>query len=431
MRVIRLEAENVKKIRAIDITPHGDMVMISGANGQGKSSTLDALWMAIAGKRAAPERPVRKGAEKAKIQVTLGSKGTVDLIVQRTFTANGTMTLDVLDEAGKKFSKPQEVLDSIFGTLTFDPLRFIRMDLKTQISELRNMVPLGVDVDALNAANKADYDARTEIKKDARRYQSEADAIVVQAGVPAEAVDTKELRAKLNAAGETNERASRMQRDLDQCAQAAANANARAVAARKEIAKLEKEIAAARKTLAECVKQEEEYSVKADGITVPDMVSIGELTQALEQAELGNRELEKSQRRKALLTKAQDAERRANDLTRAMEEREEQKRDALAAAPIPIAGLTFDESMILYNGIPLAQVSTAEQIRVSVGLAMADNPELRILRIMEGSLLDQGNLDLIAEMAGERDYQVWIECVDKTGKLGIVIEDGRVVADNE
>ena len=431
MRVIRLEAENVKKIRAIDVSPHGDMVMVSGANGQGKSSLLDALWMCIAGKKAAPDRPVRKGAEKAKIQVTLGDKGIADLTVARTFTSSGTMTLDVYDEHGKKFGRPQEVLDALFGVLTFDPLKFIRMDLKEQISELRNMIPLGVDVDALNAANKADYDARTEIKKEARRYQGEADAIVVQPGTPAALVDTKELRAKLNAAGETNEQAAKLQREKDSASDKAAGALVRSVTARKEIAKLEKELATARKTLAEAVKAEEEWAEIAAAIVVPESVSIGELTQQLEQAELGNREMEKRERRQKLVAAAQDAERRAATLTRKMEEREEQKRDALATAPIPISALTFDESVILFNGIPLAQASTAEQIRVSVGLAMASNPELRILRIMEGSLLDAGNLELIAEMAGERDYQVWIECVDSSGKLGIVIEDGRVVANNE
>ncbi len=36
------------------------------------------------------------------------------------------------------------------------------------------------------------------------------------------------------------------------------------------------------------------------------------------------------------------------------------------------------------------------------------------------------SLALIAEMAKERDYQVWMERVDDTGRVGIVIEDGHV-----
>jgi hypothetical protein len=49
-----------------------------------------------------------------------------------------------------------------------------------------------------------------------------------------------------------------------------------------------------------------------------------------------------------------------------------------------------------------------------------------VLRIREGSLLDSGSLALIAGMADENDYQVWIETVDDTGTVGIMMEDGMV-----
>ena len=62
--------------------------------------------------------------------------------------------------------------------------------------------------------------------------------------------------------------------------------------------------------------------------------------------------------------------------------------------------------------------------------AMAGNPKLRIIRITDGSLLDAKNLEIVREMAGSRDFQVWIERVDESGKVGIYLEDGAVVADN-
>ena len=33
--------------------------------------------------------------------------------------------------------------------------------------------------------------------------------------------------------------------------------------------------------------------------------------------------------------------------------------------------------------------------------------------------------------AAEKDYQIWLERVDSSGKVGIVLEDGSVVADNQ
>jgi hypothetical protein len=57
---------------------------------------------------------------------------------------------------------------------------------------------------------------------------------------------------------------------------------------------------------------------------------------------------------------------------------------------------------------------------------MAANPELRIIRSYDGGLLDSKSLGVIAAMACSRGYQVWLESVDESGKIGFVIEDGEV-----
>jgi len=44
--------------------------------------------------------------------------------------------------------------------------------------------------------------------------------------------------------------------------------------------------------------------------------------------------------------------------------------------------------------------------------------------------LDSKSMEIIEEMAGSGGYQVWVEVVDETGKVGIVIEDGSVQVDN-
>ena len=64
-------------------------------------------------------------------------------------------------------------------------------------------------------------------------------------------------------------------------------------------------------------------------------------------------------------------------------------------------------------------------------MAMALNPELRVIRILDGSLLDRDNLALIAEAAAEHDYQVWIERVSDDSPTAVVIEDGEVVEGGE
>jgi hypothetical protein len=62
-------------------------------------------------------------------------------------------------------------------------------------------------------------------------------------------------------------------------------------------------------------------------------------------------------------------------------------------------------------------------------MALAMNPDLRVILIRDGSLLDAENLAVIEEMAAERDAQIWIERVSDDRSVGIVIEDGALVDD--
>jgi hypothetical protein len=63
-----------------------------------------------------------------------------------------------------------------------------------------------------------------------------------------------------------------------------------------------------------------------------------------------------------------------------------------------------------------------------MAIAMAGNPKLRVIRIKEGSLLDDDTLKVIADMAQERDYQLWVERIRSDDPMAVVMEDGEVRA---
>ena len=110
---------------------------------------------------------------------------------------------------------------------------------------------------------------------------------------------------------------------------------------------------------------------------------------------------------------------------------DQEKVDALAKCKFPIDELGFSDDGITYKGIPFSQCSSGERLRVSVAISMAMNPKLRVIRITDGSLIDKKNMAAITAMCKEKDYQVWCEVVNESGKVGIVIENGEVVAVNE
>ena len=122
-RIISLTAENVKRLQAVHIMParKPGLVLIGGRNGQGKSSTLDAIAMALGSASEVPARPIRQGETHAQIVLE-----TEDLVVTRDFTASGSV-LTVANREGLKASAPQTILDRLTGKLTFDPVAFMRL----------------------------------------------------------------------------------------------------------------------------------------------------------------------------------------------------------------------------------------------------------------------------------------------------------------
>jgi hypothetical protein len=135
-------------------------------------------------------------------------------------------------------------------------------------------------------------------------------------------------------------------------------------------------------------------------------------------------EVNMTEKRDALTKETAESER----LTVTMEERTKIKTAAIAAAKMPIDGLSLESGRVMFNGIPLDQGSSAEQLRVSTAIAMSSNPELRVIRIKDGSLLDPDGMAMVKEMAKENDFQIWIERVADNDPIAVVIEDGSVAS---
>src|SRR5262249_30133280 len=105
------------------------------------------------------------------------------------------------------------------------------------------------------------------------------------------------------------------------------------------------------------------------------------------------------------------------------------KKELLGAAKFPIDGLGLSDNGVTWNGLPLEQASASEQLRISVAIALALNPTLRVLLVRNGNLLDDDNLKALAEQAEEAKAQVWMEFVTtKPEGMTVVMEDGHAKA---
>lgn len=469
-KITRLTVENMKRISLVSIAPDGNLVQITGKNGQGKTSVLDSVLWVLKGTKDLQLFPVRKGEERGVIKLETG-----EFTVTRTFryhpdTGETTTQLRFENAEGFTAASPQKMLDAMVDSLSFDPLAFTRMKAADQFNTLSAFVP-GVDFAGVAKANKDDFAARTDLNRQAKQAEAAAGLIQVPLNLPDTAVDDVALLSDLQSAAQFNadldrerERRERLMIDIRSHAASIDQASAavqpaldflatqRKISAEelcRQIVELEDRIAALRAdmhaitlgtpALLDTERSRLEGDVKAmraaqearqqayDALPhLAATVDASAISARIAGARATNDAISARQRRDDLEKQAQTLKDRAAALTKAMEDRTAAKEAAIKAAKMPIVGLTFGDDMILLNGLPFDQASDAEQLRASIAIAMAQAPKLRVIRVRDGSLLDDDGIKLLAALADEADCQVWLERVDSTGSVGFVLEDGHL-----
>jgi energy-coupling factor transporter ATP-binding protein EcfA2 len=420
IHIIELKAENVKKLKAVEIHPKANgATLITGANGQGKTSVLDSLFFALAGKDAqkATPKPIREGESKAEVSII-----TSDGYKLRRWWNVTNSYLEITAPDGMPVKAPQEMLDSWVGVLSFDPLAFSRMNGKDQRAALLQIVELSIDLDANETKEGEHRERRKIIGRDLESLKAQIDAIPFAeiASVPDAEISVTELAKKLQDAGAHN-------RSVDDSA-------GKLQTMKTELETRDRAIKETEEKLVQ-MKRERETTAAAVNNAELMMKTMEKIDTAEIEKQMGTAdETNKKVRRKAERVRLQEAL-KAKQAEYAVQEKAidtltTERSDALKNAKMPVEGLAIEPAGILYNGQPFSQISSAEQLKVAIAMAMANKPHLRVLRILDGSLLDDANLQVVEDMAKEHGFQVWIEKVDTSGKVGIVIEDGLISADN-
>ena len=414
MKIINLKSTNIKGIKAIDITPTDDMVIISGKNGAGKTSALDSMWYAMewkAGAKGTP-MPIRKGEKFADVRLTLCEDLTKEqlgqgvipkplFIVYRSWTAGGNTYLKVTNAEGLVYETPQKLLDGFIGYLSFDPREFTRMDGKAQRDLLIKIT--GFDVTGIEEKIAELREQRRLQGQKVKLLSGEREEINPEI-LPEKLVNTSELNNKLEKALYENQQLQNTTEGLEECTQ--------------ELHEHESEV----KRLKVVIEARKEY------IKNHKMIDVNAIKDQLEGAEEANEIFRANERNKEADIKQKEAQLDYAGLTKGIEDSTAELENGLKKSwsKIPDQKLSLTETGIAYDGIPYPQISFYEQLKVAVKIAMALNTKLRVIRISDYSLLDDKSKKVIRQMSKDENYQVWAETVDDTGTIGFYIEEGEI-----
>lgn len=439
LRLIRFVASNIKRIRLVAFSPRAGVVRISGANGAGKSTALDTIEYVLRGKRAIPSQPIREGESEGYGFLDFG-----DISMRREFLRDARTEeekerdlppyegsrLTVLSRKGAEFKSPQEMLNRMWSQLACDPIKFQEMMTpKEQLEVLRGVVQLDLDIDALELEIERDFDTRTGVGREKRELEARVAALFVDPEWPREPVDVSALLSRMTVAAEHNRELEKQvayrRADLakaDEYERAATERRERARLMRQEADELDK-VAVEFDVTASRARQTHEALPPLDAPRDVDAIRL----EVVEANEVNERvRLRNEHAKLEAQFEAKEAEETA--LTSRIEAHRALKLRTIAKAKFPVEGLAFGKGEIIYQGVPFDQASKSEQLRVSMAIVMAQHPQVGLVLIRTGSLLDDESQRIVEEMADAHDVTVLMEVVDTSGEVGIYLEEGEIVA---
>ena len=451
MSIKRLEISNFKRINFMEIEdPAADVVEIHGKNAQGKSSILEAIEFALMGDRKKGDRPLKDGQAKGHIIVE-----TDEFRAEKKFhkaLKDGALktSLYVYDKGdGSLVQQPQTFLNKLLGHSSVDGTEFIMMEPAKRVEILKEA--LAIDFDALDKETKRLYQERliagreqSQLEGQLHEYKDVPSTIPTARESKAILADIKVLDPLFDR--ERDEKKKREEeevllKNLDrEIATVSQNfhKNVEIIDTKEnDIARLKMDIEGLREVQQrisgkknQLKKTREKLITKmSEGYKVP--LEILKKRQALEvelkESALNAQMHERKRRREDLNQRLSDKINEKNGYTRKMNEINEEKKEVLRKANFPLEGLTFGETDIHLNGIPFGNLSTAEQIRISAAINMMINPQLKIMKLAEGSLLDDDAMVELRKLSQEYGFQVFVESVSRNvNQNALIISEGRI-----
>lgn len=450
VRVVSLQVSNILKLSAVEFNwVDGQRVLtLGGKNGAGKSSVINAVAMALGGMALCPDEPLKRGESRGFVELNLGG-----IVVRREFwrdllteqPADGPPAygetksrLVVKNPDGVKQEPAQRLLDKLVGKLAFDPTAFALEDSDKQAEILRKIV--GLDFKEHDEKRSIAYDRRAVFNKQYREQLVLLEAMPKYDDVPAEEVSLSELSAQLKAADDARMKAAQATRtradaelvlnrghDLAARARTAVSdieAQMQTLQLKLDIAKqavsdADAVIAQHAKTCDTAVELEKRLNDE-----IPDTTAINARIHDVEDT---NSKIRANVARKNVMDSVVKFQKQHEEQDTLITQLDDERAKKIRDTKFPIDGLCINHTgAVTFNNIALKQASTAEQIRVSVAIGFALNPELKLLCVRNGNALDDDSFKLIADAAETAGGQVLMEIVTKkSDDVSVFIEDGH------
>jgi len=414
--ITALEAENVKRIKAVALTPAPTgLTLVGGNNNQGKTSVLDALAWALGGDRFRPNAAQRDGAvAPAHLKVTLSN----GVIVERK---GKNSTLTVTDPTGRRSG--QQLLNAFIEPLALDLPRFMEASDKEKADILLRIIGIGTELHVRDMEIKALYDKRTFTGQLVQQKKHFAEELISYPDAPEEPVSASDLIRQQQEILARNGENQRKRNQLDKLIDEKNQLNFTLRDLDEKIEDLKEEYEQTQAKFTDLEKQI--FQARKSAAQLQD-----ESTAELEASIRGIEETNRKVRANLEKSRAEDeAARYASDydkLTEAITQKRADRMALLNGADLPLPELSVEDGALTYKGKHWRDMSGSDQLRVAAAIVRRLNPDCGFVLLDKLEQMDMTTLTEFGRWLEAEHLQAIATRVSTGSECQIIIEDGMV-----
>mgnify|MGYP002520823937 CR=1 FL=1 len=462
MKISKLKIENLFGIEQLELD--GKSVELTGSNGVGKSSVLDAIRLALTN-NSKRKYVVKNGKTEGRIFVKLDDGTSID----RKKRTDKSDYKSIKDENGNEINSPEAFLRDIFTPLQLEPVEFLSMNEQEQNRILLNLIEfnknkeefieekfgekinwVNYDESILEILNQIQakegkyYQDREEINRNARNAL--AIAADIAKDIPEnydinkwrnytlsdkyeELNKNKDFNAKIDKSIaykedyenkikqiETVENNTLLQIEKDKAEEKnkitteMQDLKNRIELLQKDLenvdVKYEKTIAETKsETVAEKAKLDENIKV-ANEWASKEKINTEILENELKIAEEMKGHINEYDRMIEMQNNAENLKDISEGLTNKIELARTLPGEILKEVNIPVKNLTVENGIPLVNGLPVGNLSEGEKLQLCVDVTLSDNNNLKLILIDGTEKLSEENRKKLYEICKEKGLTV-------------------------
>lgn len=462
MKISKLKIENLFGIEQLELD--GKSVELTGSNGVGKSSVLDAIRLALTN-NSKRKYVVKNGKTEGRIFVKLDDGTSID----RKKRIDKSDYKSIKDENGNEINSPEAFLRDIFTPLQLEPVEFLSMNEQEQNRILLNLIEFNKDkkefikekfgeeinwvnynesileiLNQIQAKEGKYYQDREEINRNARNAL--AIAADIAKDIPEnydinkwrnytlsdkyeELNKNKDFNAKIDKSIaykedyenkikqiETVENNTLLQIEADKTTEKN-KITTEILGLKSRIELLQKELEnvdmkyenviseTKSQTIAEKAKLDENIKI-ANEWASKEKINTEILENELKIAEEMKGHINEYDRMIEMQQNAENLKNVSEGLTNKIELARTLPGEILKEVNIPVKNLTVENGIPLVNGLPVGNLSEGEKLQLCVDVTLSDNNNLKLILIDGTEKLSEENRKKLYEICKEKGLTV-------------------------